>query len=483
MRGNIFLCITSEFMKQTITLTAFIFSFITLFSQTPLQQFISAENLSSAGISLLIRDIKTGEDVVEHNANTARTPASLVKVITTATALELLTDTFQFQTRIEYDGTITPDSVLNGNIYIVGGGDPTLESTNQKTPSNFYPNTIEAIQKAGIRKINGQIIGDASLFEEYGAPCQWLVEDIGTYYSPSPSALSIFDNLLYITLQSDSFDVRLEKTRPPSQRYIPNIEIKTGSKEIAWRSSNCDFSWQPTIRGVMPINNRITVRTEIPEPALLAADSLYNLLIDSGIPVSSAPTTIRAHGKNNKTRNLIYTYYSAPLRTIISETNYRSINLNAENIFLYLALQRDSIATYQEAAAMVSSYWEKKGLPVKKIFQIDGSGLSLKNAINAEFFVQLLIYMKEKAKYRKTFFASLPTAGVSGTVSSFLAGTSLSGKVYAKSGSMDRVQNYCGYIQHKDKWYAFCIMVNNYTGERNPIRKQISDLLNKIFAN
>ena len=105
----------------------------------------------------------------------------------------------------------------------------------------------------------------------------------------------------------------------------------------------------------------------------------------------------------------------------------------------------------------------------------------MKNAINADFFVQLLIYMKKKAKYPNSFFASLPVAGMSGTVASFLSGTGLSGKAYVKSGSMERVQNYGGYIQHRNKWYAFCVMINNFEGDRSTVKKQIGELLNDVF--
>jgi len=464
------------FLFQVILFPCWIFSQ----TQTPLQKFLSADNLSSAGISVLVRDIESGEKLVEHNSKINRNPASLVKLLTTATAVELLSDTFRFQTRIEYDGIITKDSVLNGNIYIVGGGDPTLESSYRETPGNFYIKSIEAIRNAGIRRINGRVIGDASLFEEDGSPFQWLVEDIGSYYSPTPSALSAHDNLFHLTLRADDSSVKLEKIQPSTNLLLPEMNFKIG-KELSWRVSKADFSWQPVFRGIIPANKRITIRTEIPEPALFVADSLSNLLCIIGIPVDSASTTMRVYSISGRERILLYTYYSEPLKNIIKETNYRSLNLYAENIFSYLALQKDSVATTRTAANVVASYWNEKGLPAQRIFQSDGSGLSMKNAINADFFVQLLIYMKKKGEYRDPFISSLPVAGVNGTVASFLSGTKLSGKAYVKSGSMERVQNYSGYIHYKDKWYAFCVMVNNFEGDRSTVQRQIGTLLNGLF--
>ena len=451
-------------------------------AQTPLSKFFSAENLSSAGISVLVRDVESGENLVEYNSKTSRNPASLMKLLTTATAVEILTDTFRFQTRIEYDGVITEDSVLNGNIYIAGGGDPTLESTYRKT-NHFYVESVKAIQDAGIRRINGRVIGDASLFEEYGSPFQWLVEDIGSYYAPTPSALSAHDNLFYLTLRADASSVWLEKIKPSTNLLSPEMNFKIRGKEISWRVSKSDFSWQPVFRGVMPANQRVTIRTEMPEPALFVADSLSNFLRMAGIPVESGSTTARVcRVSNRKERTPIYTYYSEPLKDIMKETNQRSLNLYAENIFSYLALQEDSMATTRTAATVVSSYWKERGLPAQKVFQADGSGLSMKNSVNADFLVQLLIYMKKKAEYGDSFFSSLPIAGVNGTVSSFLSGTNLSGKAYVKSGSMERVQNYSGYINYKNKWYAFCVMVNHFDGDRSTVQKQIGTLLNEVVS-
>jgi D-alanyl-D-alanine carboxypeptidase/D-alanyl-D-alanine-endopeptidase (penicillin-binding protein 4) len=202
----------------------------------------------------------------------------------------------------------------------------------------------------------------------------------------------------------------------------------------------------------------------------------------AGIEVESSATTARVSAVSSREeRTLLYTHYSESLKDIMQEINFRSTNLHAENVFSYLALQRDSVATTRTAANVVSSYWGERGLPVRRIFQSDGSGLSMKNAVNAEFFIQLLVYMKKEAEYQDSFFSSLPVAGREGTVANFLSGTGLSGKAYVKSGSMERVQNYSGYIYNRNRWYAFCVMVNNFQGDRSTVQRQIGTLLNGLF--
>jgi D-alanyl-D-alanine carboxypeptidase/D-alanyl-D-alanine-endopeptidase (penicillin-binding protein 4) len=447
-----------------------------------LNRFVSSDNLSSAAVSVLIKEVETGKDIAEYRSATNRNPASLVKLLSTATALEMLGDTFRFKTQIEHDGYITGDSILIGNLYIKGGGDPTLESFYRKTPSNFYVESVRAIQLYGIKAVEGHVVGDASLFEESGSPGQWLVEDIGSSYSPAPSALSVHDNILHLTVKSDFASAEMVGVRPFTNRFLPAIEYREEkTKPVLCSVSKTDFDWNPLVRVRMPSNKKITIQTEMPDPALFVADSLAGLLQLVGIPVSAASTTMRSGNIGSDERKLIYTYYSEPLKDIVKEANYRSLNLYAENMFNYLALQKDSVATSKQAAAVVSAFWKKSGIPMRGIFQSDGSGLSMKNAINARFFVDLLVYMKTNGIYGDAFLSSLPLAGKSGTVATFLKGSRLEGKVYVKSGSMERVQNYAGYIHHKNKWYAFCIMLNNYDGDRQTVRKQIATFLNAIF--
>ena len=105
----------------------------------------------------------------------------------------------------------------------------------------------------------------------------------------------------------------------------------------------------------------------------------------------------------------------------------------------------------------------------------------MKNAISPKFMVDILSYMNVQSPYSKSFLYTLATAGRNGTVASFMKGTALEGKAYVKSGSMERVQNYAGYINANDKWYAFCIMVSNFSGQRKPVVQQIATLINEVI--
>ncbi|MCK9155632.1 MAG: D-alanyl-D-alanine carboxypeptidase/D-alanyl-D-alanine-endopeptidase [Paludibacteraceae bacterium] len=453
----------------------------TLKEGTPLYRFAHAPNLEPAHLSVLVKNLNTGEVLADLNSQYDFIPASVTKVITTATALELLSDSFRFVTKLEYDGLIT-DSVLHGNVYVKGGGDPTFGSSNNKNPNTFFTLASLALREAGIKRIDGRVIGDASLFEESGTHPYWLLEDLGSSYSPTPSALSFSDNLFKLVIVSDSTSAKFLYIIPESKLFEPmlNVKLKNSGFRASLRLSMSEYSTTPLLSGYFPMNNRYATKIGIPDPALLVADSLTRSLIRVGIPVDSAPMVTRYLPKGGH-RTKLYDYYSPDLKSVILQTNYKSINLYAENIFSYLALQKDSVSTSKVASQVIASYWKSKGLASEKIFQVDGSGMSMKNAINASFLVDVLTYMKTKSLYSSAFLASLPICGVNGTVKPFLKGTPLAGKVYAKSGSMERVQNYCGYINYNKNWYVFCIMINNYLGDRYTVRQEITSFLNSLM--
>lgn len=445
-------------------------------------EFVNSDNLTQASVGFLVKDITNGKVVAHYQENTDRNPASVTKIITTASAMEMLTDTFRFKTNIEYCGTIS-DSILHGDLYIRGGGDPTLGSAHAPVTCDFFSETLIALQQKGIKQITGHIVGDATVFREDGAPFHWLVEDIGSSYSPTPSGLNIQDNLLGIVISSDSTGISCTNCTPFTSLMQPKIEMTQAPKEKSWRMTKTDFSWNPTLRGNLPMDSKQYIKTEMPEPALFLADSMRNMLLAAGIEVALEATTTKWY-KRDSIRDTLFIHKSNTLKEIERVTNYKSNNLYAECIFLTLSKQQDTIGPCVgwRSANVISKYWTSKGLEANRIFQVDGSGLSMKNAISPKFMVDVLTYMHTSSKYQKQFLYTLPTAGRNGTVASFMKGTALDGKAFVKSGSMERVQNYAGYINANGKWYAFCIMVSNFTGVRKPLVKQIATLINEVIA-
>ncbi|MCL1867565.1 MAG: D-alanyl-D-alanine carboxypeptidase, partial [Paludibacter sp.] len=179
---------------------------------------------------------------------------------------------------------------------------------------------------------------------------------------------------------------------------------------------------------------------------------------------------------------LLYKRVSPKLIDIIKITDFASNNHFAEHIFKQLALTKYEISTSANAAAVVKSFWKSKQLPVEQLIMYDGSGLSPKNGVSANFVVSLLNYMQNKSRYAGQFKYCLPAAGIEGTVKNVLKKSVLAGKVRMKSGSISNVRCYAGYLDTADgKTYSFAVLVNNANGTSSDVVAEIEKLLLKIY--
>ena len=469
-------------MKKIIVIFSTLLLTVQLFAKNPVDDFSNNKMLENASVSLLVKDLGTNQPIYQYRPKTSIIPASTLKLVTTATALELLGPNFHFETKLEIDGTINADSVLNGNLYIRGGGDPTLGSDCFKT-ADFLKSWVEAVKNAGIRKINGKIIADASIFDDEGVNPKWTWEDIGNYYAAGAYGISYLDNTFRLTLRSDIIGSKPEITKTTPE--IPGLIIDNQLRSTKIGFDSAYFYGAPhsntrSIYGEIPaFRTAFVVKGDIPNPGLLLAQHLNDRLRQSGIIITLPPTDKDGVSTN---RRVIYTHDSPPLSAIITEINIHSNNLYAEHLFRYLALKKFHAGSSTGAVQVIKSFWKSKGLPVEQLFMYDGSGLSPVNAVSANFFVELLTYMKTMSKYSDVFFNSLPIAGESGTLSGLLKNTPLQGKVHAKSGTISRVKCYAGYIEIKGKNYVFALMVNNANGSSKAVTAKIEEFLLSLNA-
>lgn len=461
-------------------LTLSLFVNLSAFSQSEaVQEFVSNPALRRANISLLVKDVSTSRTVAEYHSKTCAIPASTTKIVTTATALETLTPNFRFETVLQYDGKIS-NGVLNGNIYIYGGLDPTLGSRYMGT-QNFLSQWLTAIKGMGIEEINGDIIADASFINQQGVSPKWIWEDLANYYGAGTYALSVYDNLCVVKFKTGAVGSTAEVVSTSPK--LPDLHIKSYAKAGKTKSDESYFFGAPlsnerTIYGTLPAHqSAFYVKSDIYNPPLLVAQELEKKLESNGIQVNGKADVMWKKEKGGHMRVGIHVIESPALSEIVSDINHRSNNHYAEHVYRYLGSRHNLGSDTDAGADVIKSYWKSRGLDTEGLLQFDGSGLSTVNAITADFFVSLLIYEKNKAKYSDEFYDSLPIAGVNGTVKKLLKGTKLEGKVRAKSGSISRTQCYAGYIEWEGETYAFAVMVNNFSGVRANVQKAIENLL------
>jgi D-alanyl-D-alanine carboxypeptidase/D-alanyl-D-alanine-endopeptidase (penicillin-binding protein 4) len=491
-------------MKQKIAflLCIFIIS-IHVSAQTPqpIRQLLNAEYMKGATFSLTVKEVQSGETYYAYEANREVIPASVLKTVTTATALELLGESFRFPTTIAYDGRIE-NGVLQGNLYIIGSGDPTLGSEHfindrnsfSEQKNSFIPLWIKAIKEQGIHTITGSVISDESIFDTEGVSPKWLREDMGNYYGAGSYGLSVFDNQYKLTLRGGSSGsipaitgIQPDLSSIHFHNYLKTATVSTDSAFIL----GSPFANDRYLYGVVPANRgQITLKGDIPDPALFLANYLTTCLQEERIIVNGSPSCHRILSEEGKwriaERHTITTTYSPTIQEIITITNNASHNLFADALLKYLGLRYqpkagEVISSFGKGIEVIKAYWKSKGIDVSSLQMYDGSGLAPTDKVTAALISDILTYMATKATSPEIFIQSLPQAGIEGSVRNFLRGSKLQGKTRLKSGGMSRVRCYAGYINHNGKQYAVALFANNYTCEGKDIIQALERLILNLF--
>lgn len=460
----------------------------------PVKWLLQAPYMRGASFSLVVKDVQEGRTVYSYDTDRLQSPASVLKTVATATALEILGEDYRYPTTLEYDG-ILESGTLEGNLYIKGSGDPSLGSSHFAPGQNKFLSTwIAALQKAGIKHITGSVISDESIFDTEGVSIKWLREDMGNYYAPGSYGISIFDNMYKLSLQTGAAGTRpvLKGTEPD----IPFIRFKNYLKAAPVSSDSAYIIGAPLddvryLYGVLPANREAYVlKGDIPDPALYLACYLTDQLQQKGIRVDGSPSCYRIEVEENRwkkgERKEIVTTYSPTLREIASVCNHVSHNLYADALVKTVGLQykprrNEMISSFGRGVQVVKEYWEKKGLDVFPLRMNDGSGLAPADKVSAGFMGELLVYMATESAVSDAFIASLPQAGIEGSVRNFLKGSKLQGKAHLKSGGITGVRSYAGYITKDGKTYAVAVFSNNYSCPMSRMTRALEKLLLQLF--
>ena len=441
-------------------------------------------SLKNASISFVVKDLDSNIIISEYNPNLSLPSASTMKVVTTAAALDILGSYLKFETKIMYDGYIDSNNVLQGNIYIKGGGDPTLGSKYFKEKYGlFLSSWVHEIAKLGIDSIAGSVIGDASFFsDEYVAPT-WSWGDIGNYYGAGVSGLTIYDNTVEFEFSSgplahDSAFVDCFYPYSPDLIIDNRVKASNTKKDLAYIYGGPNNPTR-TIKGTIPKGQvEYVVKGSIHEPAYLTAFELESALWEHGIGVGGNATTIRrmkslGHYFEAERKDIFITK-SPTVSQIVYWTNLISNNLYAEHLLKHIGVKKYGDGSVFSSTLAVTKYWSSKGIDMTGFYMNDGSGLSRSNAITASQLVEVLAYMKLKSKYSKSFLSSLPVAGKTGTLRSIGKKTKIAGNLKAKSGTMTRIKSYAGYVKSASgRNLAFAIVINNHNCTSFQIKKKL----------
>jgi len=437
-------------------------------------------DFKNAGFGFLAIDAKTGQIISSYNADMALRPASNQKLISTASVLELYGPDYKFETKLEYTGDIdTVAHILHGNIIIKGGGDPTLGSKyfDQTKDNQFLTQWTAAIKNLHIDSIAGAVIADAGIFSRDIVPVSWSWTNMGNYYGAGACGLSIDDDYYTIYYNTDSTigdTAEIVKTVPevPYLIFDNGVVADTVSKD---KSSILGAPYCNTryLRGELPLGKTsFAVKGSLPDPAYFAAYELERTLRENGIKIKDKPSSIRILTISGKRISVdqteITSTYSPPLSKIVEQTNIHSINLFAEHFLDQCGLKLIGKAETELDAKAIMDFWKEKGMDIQGMALTDGSGLSQYDAVTPRQMVFLLNYMKKNSPYFDIYYNSLPVAGqdgkLGGTLEGMFKGSPAEGNLSAKSGTIDRVKAYTGFVKSiSGREIIFSMIANSFS--------------------
>jgi D-alanyl-D-alanine carboxypeptidase/D-alanyl-D-alanine-endopeptidase (penicillin-binding protein 4) len=449
-------------------------------AQTPIQKLEKAYNIFQSDpqtkyaiSSLCVLDANTGNPLFARNEQIGLATASTLKVITAATALSILGKDFQYQTTLAYTGNITTDGVLKGNLIIIGSADPTLGCDRYQNKENVVlTEWTNAIKKAGIKRIEGAIIGDDRIFGTQTTPEGWTWQDMGNYYGAGTSGLSWRENQFDIHLKPGSRqgdDAGIIKTVPEMPYLKVMNELKTGASG----SGDNAYLFLPPygntayLRGTWGIGIRkSSISGAIPDPAYDCAYRLQDTLKLLGIGSTQPVTTTRIMALNGQTIANITQKISTITSPTLSEITYwflkKSINLYGETMLKTLALKSGKTASTADGVETEIKFWAAKGIDKNALNIIDGSGLSPANRITTQAVANVL-FQAQKENWFSDYYKAFPEYN----------------GMKIKSGTINNVSAFAGYYtSNAGNKYIIVINVNNYSG--SGINKKLFTVLDAL---
>ena len=421
-------------------------------------------------ISLYVVDSKTGKIMFSRNAESGLAPASCQKIITSATAFELLGKDYTYKTQLGYDGKIE-NGRLSGNIIIKGSGDPTLGSWRytQTKEEMIISNFKQAIQQAGIKEISGLVYGDDRLWKSESIPDGWIWQDLGSYYGAGARALNWRENQYDLILQSGKKigDPVIKSTTIPDNIEGLNLAIKltsatkgTGDRAYIYLPYDQDSAY---VRGTIPVDeDRFLISGSMPKPVKQLAVTLYKELNKSS--TQDYDKGYYLVDKKITFPKIFYTHTSPSLDSINYWFLRKSVNLYGEALVKTIAYEKTKHGSTDSGVNIIRDFWSMHGIEKTALNIIDGSGLSPSNRITASSLTTVLQYAKMQTWF-SSFYDAFPVIN----------------NIKMKSGSIGGVVSYAGYINDKAGGeYIFAFIINNFNGDGSALRKKMWKVLDVL---
>jgi D-alanyl-D-alanine carboxypeptidase/D-alanyl-D-alanine-endopeptidase (penicillin-binding protein 4) len=442
---------------------------------------------ANAHWGVLIQSLKTGEVWYERNADRLFNPASNTKIPTSASTLSKLGADFTYKTLLKYRGEIK-DSVLQGDLIVFGDGDPSLNPRFFSDSRELFRSWADSLKKRGIKHITGNIIGDDNAFDDESFGSGWTLDNLGEYYSAEIGALQLNENYVEFNISANhQTNGKAKITANPDSKYY-NVEneisiVDTGKTTVNFLREKCANNI--TLYGYL--NYTDTSKTTLPvaiiNPTLFYVTVLSETFRQMGIKIDGKPidcddVTGWAFTPNDFKQ--VALHLSPPLATILAEMLKKSQNLYAETFIKTLGYKFTGKGSFASGKKIVDSVLTSFGIRTNTYAYVDGSGLSRYNYFSPRQFVKILTGMY-RSPLHDVWYASLPIAGVDGTLKSRMKNPPVLGNVHAKTGTISNVRGLSGYVTTASgEPLVFSFLVNGHlctTSDTNLITDSVLQLI------
>ncbi len=448
-------------------------------------------NYKNAVVAIYAED-GDGKVIADWNSDMPLLTASTLKTITTGLSLIYLGADYKFETKVAYSGEIKGD-VLYGNLYIIGGGDPTLGSSEEIAfpIDSIFGVWAKELYDKGVRRIEGDIIVDDSFLEREVIPSSWTWGNIGYYYGTAPSGLPFHEDIQqvkYVPGKKPGDKVKIIVSYPqiPNFEYVNNLV--TGERDSGdWSEYvSSDLARIGKFTGSLPCG-RDTIKTTISNKfAYLSCGLAFReFLISKGFIVGDRIMSIDQLPERENIIDLVKTY-SPELYKIVDVTNKISNNFYAETLFKTMAKIATGVGSYKAAVETANKILDSLNIDRWGYTQDDGSGLSRENYVSPKFFVRFYDALSKYQIFEK-YLESFPYPGV-GTFKYVLTSKqfnpNIANRVHAKSGSLSCVKTYAGYVTggQKSGLIKFAILVNNYACPTKDIQRHLEGFMYSLAS-
>lgn len=416
---------------------------------------------SLAGIQ--VTEVGTGRTVVRRNSGRPVVPASNMKLVTTAAALDLLGPEFEFVTTVATRGSVDVGGTLRGDVKVTGRGDPTIGARfHDGKVTAVFEQWADALKGAGIRTIEGSLVFEHGYLDTEFVHPTWPVDQLTSWYEAPVAALSLEEGCVSVKVNpgrpGQPASVRLD---PPSSYFRIENTSQTRPGRGAMVTRKDDENTIVVTGNVKATANELHVYVTVVNPILYFATVMRETLVASGIEVKGG---IRLTPADDRTDWTTLTEYRTPLPVVVYVINKRSQNHYAEMLLKTLGREVRGEGSWAAGAAVVEEWLQKRVKLDALAFDVaDGSGMSRSNRMSAEAFIALLDHVWSRP-YVREFLSSMPYSGeAEGRFRTRLATEPYARQIYAKTGYLSGVICLSGYVRATSgRVYAFALLFNGY---------------------